>query len=176
MRRECREHFPLYRLERKPLVSDPGMHHGTCVTHVPWCMSGSLNRGGGENVPGIPGECATHNFTYLVRGPYRMKWHTASLRKSRKIRTWTFHMKDSISFLMIRNQSRRYIDLIAAWFVVEYQISEVVRLMSCGEMHLYDTYPMDCLTCWRDGNSICATHLSCVCFISIGLQGSSYGR
>ena len=22
--------------------SDPGMHHGTCVTHVPWCMSGSL--------------------------------------------------------------------------------------------------------------------------------------
>ena len=32
----------------KPLVSDPGMHHGT---HVPWCMSGSLTRGGGENVP-----------------------------------------------------------------------------------------------------------------------------
>ena len=23
-------------------VGDPGMHHGTCVTHVPWCMSGSL--------------------------------------------------------------------------------------------------------------------------------------
>ena len=34
------------------------MHHGTCVTHVPWCMSGSLTRGGGENVPGIPGACA----------------------------------------------------------------------------------------------------------------------
>ena len=32
----------------KPLVSDPGMHHGTCVTHVSWCMSGSLTRGGGE--------------------------------------------------------------------------------------------------------------------------------
>ena len=25
-----------------PLVSDPGMHQGTCVTHVPWCMPGSL--------------------------------------------------------------------------------------------------------------------------------------
>ena len=25
-----------------PLVSDPDMHHGTCVTHVPWCMPGSL--------------------------------------------------------------------------------------------------------------------------------------
>ena len=26
--------FPRHRLQRKPLVSDPGMHHGTCVTHV----------------------------------------------------------------------------------------------------------------------------------------------
>ena len=32
MRRECQEHFPRHRLQRKPLVSDPGMHHGTCVT------------------------------------------------------------------------------------------------------------------------------------------------
>ena len=32
---------------KEPLVSDPGMHHGTCVTHMPWCMSGSLTRGGG---------------------------------------------------------------------------------------------------------------------------------
>ena len=26
-------------------VNDPDMHHGTCVTHVPWCMSGSLTNG-----------------------------------------------------------------------------------------------------------------------------------
>ena len=25
-----------------PRVSDPDMHHGTCATHVPWCMPGSL--------------------------------------------------------------------------------------------------------------------------------------
>ena len=31
-------------------------------------MSGSLTRDGGGNVPSIPGACATHNFTYLVRG------------------------------------------------------------------------------------------------------------
>ena len=42
--------FPRRRFQRKPLVSDPGMHHGTCVTHVPWCMSGSLTCGDGENV------------------------------------------------------------------------------------------------------------------------------
>ena len=36
MRRECREGFP------DTAVSDPDMHHGTCVTHVPCCMPGSL--------------------------------------------------------------------------------------------------------------------------------------
>ena len=27
--------FPRRRFQMKPLVSDLGMHHGTCVTHVP---------------------------------------------------------------------------------------------------------------------------------------------
>ena len=68
-------------------VSDPDMHQGTCVTHVPWCMPGSLTIGffavgGRENVPGIPGACVIRNFTYLVRGPLMraltpagMEWH-----------------------------------------------------------------------------------------------------
>ena len=57
-----------------PRVSDSDMHHGTWVTHVPWCMPGSPTSGfllsrWRENVPGISGACTTHNFTYLVRGP-----------------------------------------------------------------------------------------------------------
>ena len=40
MRRECRELFPRHRLQRKPLVSDPGMRHSRAVMHVgianPW--------------------------------------------------------------------------------------------------------------------------------------------
>ena len=57
-----------------PRNSDPDMHHGTCVTNVPWCTPGSLTSGflwsrWRENVPGIPGACATRNFTYLLRGP-----------------------------------------------------------------------------------------------------------
>ena len=70
---EFRERFPRHRFQRKPLVSDPGMHHGTGISHVPWCMSGSLTRGGGENGPGIPGACVTRNFAYLVRGPCNCK-------------------------------------------------------------------------------------------------------
>ena len=73
MRRECPERFPRHRLQRKPLVIDPGMYHGTCVTHVPWRMSGSLTRGNGENVPCIPGASAARNFMYLVRGPCQQR-------------------------------------------------------------------------------------------------------
>ena len=60
---------PATDFKRNGVVSDPGMHHGTCVMHVPWCMSGSLTCSGRENVPGIPSACATRNFTYLPRGP-----------------------------------------------------------------------------------------------------------
>ena len=75
MRRECRELFPATDFKgNRYWVSVPGMHHGTCVTYVPWCISESPTRGGGENVPGIPGACATCNFTYLARGPWRLKW------------------------------------------------------------------------------------------------------
>ena len=77
MRREWQEHFTRHRLQRKPIVSNPGMHYGTCVTHVPWCMSGSLTLGSGENVPGIPGACATRNCIHLSRGPSstnHMQW------------------------------------------------------------------------------------------------------
>ena len=50
------------------------MHHGMWVTHVPWWMSGSLSRGGGETVPGIPGGCTIRNFTYLARCLWHQKW------------------------------------------------------------------------------------------------------
>ena len=54
MRRECRERFPRHQLQRKLLVNDADMHHGRCVTHVPWCTSGSLTHGGGETFPAFP--------------------------------------------------------------------------------------------------------------------------
>ena len=54
------------------------MHHGMCDTHGLWCMSGSLTPCGRENVPGIPGACATCNFRYQVRGP----WNASSESQS----------------------------------------------------------------------------------------------
>ena len=54
-----------------PRVSDPDMHHGTYVTHVPWCMPGSLTSGffWSRWRGNVPGACATRKFAYLVRGP-----------------------------------------------------------------------------------------------------------
>ena len=60
--------FPRHRLQRKPLVCDPGMHHGTCVTHMPWCMSGSRWR---VKRSRHSRRMRTRNFPYLARGPCR---------------------------------------------------------------------------------------------------------
>ena len=51
-------------------VSDADMHHGTCVTHVPWCMLGLLTSGflwsrWWGKYSRIPVACATRNFAYL---------------------------------------------------------------------------------------------------------------
>ena len=46
--------FPCCRLQRKLLVSDPGMHHGTCITHVPWCMWDRLPAVAGKTFPAFP--------------------------------------------------------------------------------------------------------------------------
>ena len=54
-----------------PRVSDPDMHHGTCVTNVPWCMlipltSGLLCRRR-EKRSRHSRACSIRNFAYLVR-------------------------------------------------------------------------------------------------------------
>ena len=114
MRRKCLERFPRHRFQRKPLVSDPGMHHGTCVKHVPWCMSGSLTNGGGENVPGIPGACATRNFAYLVRGPFNDTiWYTASIFRATVMMTSCEHFPRYWPFVM-GTTSHRWIPLTYA--------------------------------------------------------------
>ena len=61
-----------------PRISNTDMHHGTCVTHVSWCMPGSLTPGFLWIRPG--GKRSRHSrrmrnpqFSYLVRGPYKKR-------------------------------------------------------------------------------------------------------
>ena len=70
MRREWQERFPCHRLHRKPLVSNPGMHHGTCITHrrmrnQQFCVSGKT--------PILP----THLWQYVQY--YLVWWAVAQL-------------------------------------------------------------------------------------------------
>ena len=70
MRRKCRERFPCH----------CGLANPTCITtrasrtcRDAWrdrWLAISFEVGGEENVPSIPSACATHNFSYLVRGPW----------------------------------------------------------------------------------------------------------
>ena len=47
------------------------VRHARAVMHVGIAnLRFPLKSAAGENVPGIPGACATCNFTYLVRGPW----------------------------------------------------------------------------------------------------------
>ena len=88
MRRECRERFPHHWLQKKPLVrrSRHASRH-VRLMHVSWCMSGSLTRGGGKNVPGIPGACVTRYFTYLAKGPFRQTFFRDAVHISHEICT-----------------------------------------------------------------------------------------
>ena len=112
MPRECWERFPRHRLQRKPLVSDLGMHHGTGVTHVPWCMSRSLTRGGGETVNGIPDACATRNFTYLARGPWLNKAWCLECRELNK------HKSKWVLRAMSRGSKLQGIDYAWSWAIL----------------------------------------------------------
>ena len=78
MRRECRKRFSRPRLQRKSLVSDPGVHHGTCVTHVPWCMSGLLTLGGGKKFPAFPAHAQPTILRIRQEAHCHLplKWHT----------------------------------------------------------------------------------------------------
>ena len=60
-----------------PRFSDPDMHHGTCVTHVPWCMPRSLTRGFLRSR--WRGKCSRHsrrmrNSQFYVSGKRPMMW------------------------------------------------------------------------------------------------------
>ena len=91
--------FPRRRFQRKPIVGDPGMHHGTCVTHVPWCMSGSLTCGDGENVPGIPGACAPAilRIWQEAHGVSRLWWVNTIV--TRKQNTYMYHPESHQRYL-----------------------------------------------------------------------------
>ena len=60
--------FPRRPFQRKPLVSDPGMHHGTCVTRAVMHVGIAYLRWRGKRSRHSR-RMRTRNFVYLARGP-----------------------------------------------------------------------------------------------------------
>ena len=101
MRRECREPFPRHQLQRKPLVSD----HGTCVTHVPWCMSGSVTRRWRGKRSRHSRRMRNMQFLYLARVPSGSTVVTLSLdtflpNSLCNITAWWRHQMETLSALL----------------------------------------------------------------------------
>ena len=67
--------FPRHR-KRKPLVSSLGMHHDTCVTPVPWCMSGSLTGGWRGKRTRHPWRMRNPQFYLSGKRPMSGIWYT----------------------------------------------------------------------------------------------------
>ena len=61
-----------------PRVSDPDMHHATCVTHVPWCIPGSL----------------TSSFIWI-------RWRRKRSRHSRRMRKPQFYVSGKRSIVQL---------------------------------------------------------------------------
>ena len=71
MRQECRERFLRPRGQAIPTWITARAWR-TCRDACRGCyLAVSVEVGGGQNVPGIPGACATRNITYLARGPWQ---------------------------------------------------------------------------------------------------------
>ena len=70
----CHEHFTCHRHQMKPLVSDTGMHYGTCVMHV-----GITNLRWRETFSAFPAHTQPAFFSYLARGPWSW-WTLLSLK------------------------------------------------------------------------------------------------
>ena len=65
-----------------PPVSDPDMYHGVCVTHVPWCMPGSVTCGFLWNR--WRGKCSRHsrrmhNPQFYISGNRPIIWTNAGI-------------------------------------------------------------------------------------------------
>ena len=81
-----------------PRFSDPDMHHGTCVTHVPWCMSGSLtssflwSRPRGKTFPAFPAHAqpAILRIWQEAHGPTGNK--SSSVQVMTSFSVWNFNL------------------------------------------------------------------------------------
>ena len=91
-----------------PRVSDPDMHHGTCVTHVPWCMPESLTSG----------------FLWSW-------WRGKRSRHSRSMRNTQFHVSSKRPILECSFFNAILVHILAKWISENRKIVIIISLCNC---------------------------------------------
>ena len=127
MRRECRER-----------VSQPDMHHDTCVRHVSWCMPGSLTSGFLWSQ--WRGKCSRHsrmrNPQFYVSGKRLMAWVSWRLQSPTTqlfVCLLSFSQWGSVYYFLIE------IDWLIDWiFLTKYM--QIINEISNGTIFLDYTY------------------------------------
>ena len=112
-----------------PRDNDPDMHYGTCVTHVPWCMPGSLTSG---LLPGIPGACITCQFTYRARCPWlgaSFYWYPSGLLH------WCWGFTERCGYNAVNFLSKAENRYPIFGIVCEYNIWFIFRLGHCRTVY-----------------------------------------
>ena len=125
-------------------VNKPNMYHGTCVTHVPWCMPGSLTSG---------------FFWSWWRG--KRSWHSRCRRSSSTQEQryspplghnhYKFHMTNLISIRAghLESHSHHLYDKITIY--VSIWPAAITRIMDQSRAHRSQCV---CVSSWRTIHSI----------------------
>ena len=153
MCRECRERFLRRRRQMKPLFSDPSMHHGTCVMHLPLCMSGSPTRGDRQKSSRYSQRMRKSQF--LVSGKKLMIFNKHSLislpvTTNRNPAPPSIHLLDNNCWCLFQWNQRGKIhigDLIAAkgvyssWWRHQMEIFFAIQAICAGNSPVIGEFP-----------------------------------
>ena len=118
-------------------VSDPDIHRGTCVTHVPWCMSGSLTSG--VLFKSVVGKTprhsrGMHNLQVYVSGKRPMVLVLIpSLLETHPVRTYSSIFRPNWCFTCINRHCITYfcIDCVS---IIIVQSSDIMQYIPFNEI------------------------------------------
>ena len=110
----------------------------------------SLEVGVWQNIPGIPGACASHNFTNLVRGHVRVIWRADCISKITSM-SCLFHCGVSYSIQPCWASPERHYTMITGFGVGLLILIIYAKYMICwqiGKGHIYVCSVHSCTQLW----------------------------
>ena len=133
-------------------VSDPDMHHGTCMTHVPWCTPGSL-----------------------IGGFLWSRWRGKRSRHSRHMRNLQFYVscKRPMDLIMVRKygwvriyswgDSLWISDQSKNWCILTHLKLHLLNTVTCWTPRVYQCVSV-CSKVFKNFCVKCAKNMSTLCY------------